>query len=138
MSDLRAKRLNRSRLPVVATQQFCGTKALASALLRNLGAAMIYADDALSKNESEDTEFEIQFWDGRLAIDSDTMFDVGIRPDTIDDLSRVRKFDDKLDATIILGITTNGRKFIAVRWEFKEDEYSLTAWWLRKPSYSSR
>ena len=123
---------------------FCGTKKLATRLAIDLGDALRRADAARNWGYSDDTVFELSFWDGTLFIDSDEQYDLGINPESLVDFCFDRQgmqqdaYDEKLDATFYLcshGQKTMddvGRRFIAVRYEYKEDSYAVSAWWLTK------
>ena len=116
---------------------FCGTKKLATRLAIDLGDALNEADRAENRGDSGDSAFELMFWDGTLFIDSDEQYDLGINPESLVDFCFDRQgmqqdaYDEKLDATFYL-CRIKGRKFIAVRYEYKSDDYAVSAWWLTK------
>tara|TARA_Y100000034_G_C6651353_1_gene285115 strand:- start:169 stop:600 length:432 start_codon:yes stop_codon:yes gene_type:complete len=122
--------------------EFCGTKKLAQRLAVDLGDALNEADRARNRGDSDDTAFELMFWDGTLFLDSDDQYDTLlihlVAPTTVcSDVGYRSAYDEALDATFYLG--NYGRhRFIAVRYEFKEDEYAVSAWWLTRDDQMSR
>ena len=123
------KQISRQPFPAERLIEFCETKQLAKRLACDMGDALLEADRATSRGESDDTAFELMFWDGTLFLDTDEMFDLGIDADSLIDFGSVSAYDEKLDATFWL-CSTRRRKFVAVRYEYKEDEYAVSAWWL--------
>lgn len=123
--------INRQPLAMQALIEFCGTKKLATALACELGDSLTEADRAISRCESADTQFENWFWDGRLFIDSDDAYELGIDVDTLEDHAASGHFayDETLDATFIL-CKYKGRKIVAMRYEYKEAPFALSAWFL--------
>lgn len=109
--------------------QFCGTKKLAQQLATDLGNALIEADRARNEGMCDDTIFEHMFWDGTLFLTDDDMFDCHVEPCNLPLCCDFRKYDDALDATIHL-CSFQGRKIIVVEYHFKDEEYSLSAWFL--------
>ena len=119
--------------------EFCGSKKLAKRLLVNLGEALLEADKAIARGESEDTEFELMFWDGTLGLDEDDLYlyfsdrHYSEPVNEIEDYAEAVSYCDILDATIALcQDRRTGRKFIALRYEFKDRCYQHTGWWLQR------
>jgi len=109
---------------------FFGTKKSAERFLVEFTEAR---DTALREfrngaGRSIDCTFPEQFWDGRLFLDSDDLYDRGI------DRTRLPCFrrdcyveDEALECDVHL--IRNGReRIIVVDWTWKEDEYALDAW----------
>lgn len=113
---------------------FCGTNKFAKQLAVDMGDALEESDRARRNGDSDDTRFELMFWNGILFISDDTLFDMGIAADTVVDYSEADAYDDQLDATFSL-CNYGRRKFIVVRYEFKEDKHALSAWWLTRDDH---
>ena len=120
--------LNRQPSSMESLEKFCGTKTLAKSLAISLGNALMDSDNARKRGDSDDTEFELMFWYGNLFLDDDDLYDAGINDAYLTDYSDAYTYDERLDATFYLCFY-RGRKFIAVRYEFKDD-YAVSAWWL--------
>lgn len=123
-----------------ALVEFFGTKKAAKYFACNLGEALQEADKSISRGESEDTAFEMMFWDGRLFLGSDEMYDsfwsidgIGFNGDYDPGvIAESMAYDENLDATIYLGRTNydRDRRWAIIRYEWKENEYAWSGWWL--------
>lgn len=127
--------LARQPFDVQKVIDFCGSKWLAKKLLLSLGEALLCADGARNRGESDDVEFETMFWDGTLFLSEDDDFDLGILSDDFECYTpEVCAVDAELDAEICLAIGTNGSRFISVDWQFNA---YVSSWWLTREDKSN-
>lgn len=121
---------DRQPFDLKAVVEFCGGKSLAKELICELGGSLIAADKARSSGGSDDVEFELLFWNGILVVDGDTLFDIGIDGESVEDHAVGVAYDQDFDATFFLCRYRESR-FVCVRYEFK-DQCELSAWWLTR------
>ena len=129
-------KINRQPFEIETLIQFCETKKAAKRFAMDLGDALLEGDRAERFGDSPDTAFEMMFWDGRLFMGSDEMFDnfwfhPDLRPEDDLPIAQFSVYDKKLDATIYLGDWQEKwlRRWILVRYEWKDSEYAWSGWW---------
>ncbi len=110
---------------------FFGTKKAAERFLVNFTEAREYAVRLDRRGERAcDCSFPEQFWDGRLFLDSDDMYDAGLSRTSLPGFPRDLYVEDaEMEADISL-IRVGRRRMIVLDWTWKDDEYALDAWWL--------
>ena len=125
--------IDRQPFAVQELVAFCGTKKLAKQLAVELGDALCEADRSREKGESDDTTFEMMFWDGIKFFGEDELFDLGIRSkDDISYFAMAKAYEEPMDATFFLCETRRKRKFILVVYEFNG---LMSAWWLTRDDH---
>jgi hypothetical protein len=112
-----------------ALAEFFGTKNLADRFLAEYTQARDYAVCLeLRGMRSADYTFPEQFWDGRLFLDRDDMYDRGINRQTLANFRRDAYVEDE-DLGCDIHLLRHGReRIIVIDWTWKEDEYALDAW----------
>jgi hypothetical protein len=110
---------------------FFGTKKAAERFLADFTQARDEAvRDEKYGRRAADCTFPEQFWDGRLFLDSDEMYDIHLDRAGLDGFRCLLTVSDEaLDADLY--VLRHGRRLLfVVDWSWKEDEYALDAWWL--------
>lgn len=133
-----AAAIKRQPFSVEELQEFLGrgNASRAKLLAITLGEALEEADRAQARGNSEDLAFELAFLDGASCIDDDELYDCFWSQDESPEegpAAELTAYDESLDATFYIGhnhAETAYRPFFIVRYEWKENCYAYSGWWL--------